>query len=358
MDIHASPTGDEISRDSDEGLLRRPATGQVDRLTETERLVLRTSEAQATGRDDEAHVATPVLTFNDGRMDTGDVPDKGAHTSFSQLSTYLRCSMQYYYQRVKKAPDRSSLALKLGSAGHAALEWNDKKKIKSGADQPLPDLLDMFSDHYDAETAELEKDEIKPGEDLGKTKDAAAQALVVYHKQVAPKVRPIMVEKEFDLDLMPTDDYQYPLKIVNGRIDLITIDGVWDRKWTSRMKPQGEVDASYQLSLYELWYRMTYKEVPENVGLQVFVPATTKNAANVKNMPRSPEERPLVQRQARWRQLVHTMRTAQRGIDAGIFIPTNDPMKCANCAYRKVCQSSLAKSDLEAIAILQKGHNG
>lgn len=291
-------------------------------------------------------------------MDTGDVPDKGPHTSFSQLSTYIRCSMQYYYQRVKKAPDRSSLALKLGSAGHAALEWNDKQKIKTGADRPLPDLLDMFSDQYDVETSELEPDELKPGEDIGKTKDAASQALVFYHKNLAQKVRPIMVEKEFDLDLMPTDDYQYPLKIVNGRIDLITTDGIWDRKWTSRMKPQGEVDSSYQLSLYELWYRMTYKEVPEKVGLQVFVPATVKNGAQAKNLPRSEAERPLKQRQARWRQLVHTMRTAQRGIDAGIFIPTNDPMKCANCAYRKVCQSSLAKSDLEAIAILQKGQNG
>lgn len=322
---------------------------------ETQRAVLDTT-TEAT--DDEAHVATPVLTFNDGQMDNGDVPDKGPHTSFSQLYTYLRCSMQYYYQRVKKAPDRSSLALRLGSAGHAALEWNDKKKIKTGVDRPLSDLLDMFSDQYDAETSELEPDELKPGEDIGKTKDAAAQALVVYHKTIAPKVRPIMVEKEFNLDIMPTDDYQYPLKIVNGRIDLITTDGIWDRKWTSRMKSQSEVDSSYQLSLYELWYRMEYKEIPDKIGLQVFVPATTKNGANVKNLPRSPEERPLKQRQARWRQLVHTMRTAQRGIDAGIFIPTNDPMKCANCAYRKVCQSSLAKSDLQAIAILQKGHNG
>lgn len=291
-------------------------------------------------------------------IDNGDKPDKGPHTSFSQLSTYMQCSMKYYYRYVAKKPERSSLALRTGSAGHAALEWNDRLKIKSGEDRPLAEVIDKFSDFYDAETSMLEPDEIKPDEDVGKNKDANIETIKVYHKAIAPKVRPIMVEKEFNIELGGLDQNQYPLKIVNGRIDLITTEDILDRKWTRRMKSQSEVDMSYQLTLYELWYRMTYKELPKQVGLQVFVPATTKTPARVQNLMRSPDQSPLPQRQARWRQLVHTMRTVQRGIDQGIFIPVNDPMKCAWCPYRKVCQYSLAKNDLDAIAMIQRGENG
>jgi CRISPR/Cas system-associated exonuclease Cas4 (RecB family) len=281
------------------------------------------------------------------------------HTSYSQLETYRSCSLKYYMRYVEKRPSPPKLVLAKGKAGHAAIEKNHHKKAKDDIGITKPDLLQTFSDVYDSETFEISRDELEPEEDIGKTKDDVIDSLTVYHHKTAPKIHPIAVELSFNLDLPATEDYQYPIRIVNGRIDLVDSAGIFDAKFAGRRKSQADVDETWQLSLYDrVFTEMTGMQTP-GLGFMVFTPPgmSAKNPApaDVQILMRSKEEMAPEQRARRWDRLEHTLRTTQKAIDAGIFMPADDPKTCSWCEYRTVCKSSLAKDDFAAIQIRQKG---
>lgn len=286
---------------------------------------------------------------------------KAPHTSFSQIETYRTCSLKYFFRYIEKRPEPKSLPLARGSAGHAAIEVNHRRQAKTGVPIPKQELLDKFSDAYDAETYLIERDALETDAVIGKTKDDVVDSLTVYHGKTAPGLKPLLVEHAFSLDIPATEAYEYPIKIVEGRIDLIdggSFKGVLDAKFAGRAKSQGDVDESWQLSLYDEVFEDVAKIPAPNLGFMVFLPPGTgkvPNPARVQILQRSPEELEPQQRQRRRDRLHHVLRTTQKAIDAGIFMPADDPKVCGYCPYRKECKFSLAKDDFAAIAIRQKG---
>jgi hypothetical protein len=309
------------------------------------------------------------FTIITGEVSSSDEPRSRPHTSFSQLSLYQRCSLAFHFKYVKSTEGRPSLAMLNGSAGHQALEWYARRKKKTLEDQPESDLLDVFSDSYDLHTSELSPTDLQPGESIGDQKDATAAAMREYRRKHAAASQPLVVEWEFNLELPASEDYETPLKVINGRIDIaeavklppkrrdapapIKIR-IKDYKFASRTKSQDTVDLSHQLSLYDLAATNLWGTPPDELGFQVFIPATTRTPARVETILRSPHEMEPAQRQRRRDRLVHSFRTTQRAIDAGIFQPTDDPRVCSRCEYRPQCQYTLVKSDLDAIAIQAK----
>lgn len=45
-----------------------------------------------------------------------------AHRSFSQLTTYQRCPLQYYLSKVAQVPEKPAVYLVAGSAVHSMIE--------------------------------------------------------------------------------------------------------------------------------------------------------------------------------------------------------------------------------------------
>lgn len=274
------------------------------------------------------------------------------HTSFSQMSSYWYCSMKFYFERVLGWERRPSLAMSAGSAGHTAVEWNARKKISTGQDGNAKDFMDIASDSYDAETYELTPADLSPGEDIGKNKDAHLALLQYYRHGVAPKRTPVATELEFNATIEANETYEYPLKIVTGRIDLID-PSVIDNKFAGRAKTQLDVDLSDQLTLYDYALHQHQIDVP-GLGFDVFLQANTKRGPDVQTLRRSANLMTPEARANRFERLKHKFRTTQRAIDASIFIPTDDPKKCGNCDYRDRCQYSLVKDDYVALAIKQE----
>ena len=287
--------------------------------------------------------------------DTTYTPKK-PHTSFSQLDTYKRCSLQYYMKYVEGKRGRPALNLVRGKAGHAAVEADHRRKISTGTNMPIDEMLDKFSDSFDAEAYELEPSDLEPGDDLDKDKDATTETLRVYAAKTAPKLRPALVEWEFNLDLPATEEHEYPIKIVNGRIDLAEATGIFDNKFpkTRRTKSQDAVDQSWQLTLYDTVFSYQLGIEVANLGLISFLPPSQREPADISTVRRSAAEMEPAQRQRRRDRLIHVLRTSQRAIDAGIFMPADDPMVCSWCSFRTTCQSSLAKDDFAAIALRGK----
>jgi RecB family exonuclease len=275
------------------------------------------------------------------------------HLSISQLGMYLRCSMQYYFRYVLGLSERPSLKQLNGTAGHTAVEYNYRKKITTKVDEPVDKILDIFSDAYDAETAVLEPTDLMPNDNVGDMKDATVETLKVWRMTEAAKHVPIDVETEFEL-IVPTDEsFQLHIPKIVGRIDLIEIGGTIDNKFTSRMKSQGEVDLSDQLTTYDASLAQKGVSLP-GVGLTVFTPPGKTVPGQARTIWRDPKLMLPDARAARHERVFYKFRTAWRGILAGIFLPTDDPRTCGWCGFRDRCQNSLVKDDYQALEARQE----
>ena len=283
---------------------------------------------------------------------TNGGPTIRPHLSVSQLTMYLRCSMQYYFRYVLGIKERPNLAMLNGTAGHAAVEYNYKKKITTKLDEPLEKILDIFSDSYDAETAVLEPQDMKPGDDLGDTKDKTVESLRIWRLREAPMRRPLAVEASFDL-IVPVDEtFQLEIPPINGRIDLIDQSGTLDNKFTGRMKSQADVDLSSQLDTYDAALTQKGISLP-SVGLTVFTPPGKTVPAQARTIWRSERLMLPEPRLSRRERIFYKFRTAWRGILAGDFEPIDDPRTCGWCGYYDRCQSQTA-ADYRALARAQK----
>lgn len=273
------------------------------------------------------------------------------HISFSQLSTYMRCSMQYYFAYILKLRQRPSLPLAVGSGGHTALEYNGRKKMKTGNDLPVPDMLDMASTFIDLEMEDIDQADASNTE-RGAAKDNALASLRIYQTKQAPSITPAGVEIEFNLDFNDKNEENVePIRIVNGKIDLITTKAeVIDYKFVSRAKSQGEVNLSPQLTLYGKVFRTLTGRYPSSTGFQMFTPPTKARPGGVLKLTRDKELMSPEAQESRFKRLRFQFQQAERAIRTGIFLPTDDPKVCSWCGYRDRCQSSLV-TDYEAAII-------
>jgi len=275
------------------------------------------------------------------------------HISYSQLGMYLRCSMQYYYAYILGLRRRPSLPMSVGSGGHKALEYNGRYKIRTGKDTPTSDLLDAASTFIDEFTDELTPEDLK-GENKGEAKDRAIAAIGIYRTRDAIHVHPVGVEVEFNLDLNEPD--QEPIRIINGKIDLIaaipqTPDiEVLDYKFARAMKSQAEADLSPQLTLYGKVVKSLTGRYAARTGLQVFTPGAARSAPDSRLVLRDAELMKPKAQERRFARLAHQFRIAEKGIHTGMFMPTDDPRVCSWCGFRDQCQSSLV-TEYEAIKI-------
>jgi RecB family exonuclease len=267
------------------------------------------------------------------------------HVSFSQLSMYLRCSMQYYFRYILGLKEPPKLPLAIGKGGHSALEYNGRYKLKNGVDLAVPDMLDMASTFIDIESEEVEA----PEREKGEAKDRAIASLRVYQTRDAAAITPAGVEVEFNLDLNDgLDENVEPIRIVNGKIDIITTDAaVTDYKFVGQARSQGEVDLSPQLTLYGKVFQTLTGKYPQRTGYQMFLPGSTRTPPDSRAIYRDPALMAPKKQEARFQRLRFQFQQVEKGIRTGMFMPTDDPKVCSWCGYRDRCQSSLV-NDFEA----------
>ena len=273
------------------------------------------------------------------------------HVSYSQLGTYMRCSMQYYFAYILRLRQRPSLPLAMGSGGHTALEYNGRHKMKAGTDLPVNDMLDLASTFIDGELQDLSQEAANNNE-RGKAKDITLQSLKYYQLNEAPLVTPAGVEVPFDLDLNdPTEENVEPIRIVNGKIDLITTTtDVDDYKFTGQAKSRGEVNLTPQLTLYQKVFHTLTGKYAYSSSLRMFVPPTKDRPSGYLAIKRDPALMTPAAQESRFKRLRFQFQQAEKAIRTGIYMPTDNPIVCSWCGYRDRCQSSLV-DDFQAATI-------
>ena len=303
-------------------------------------------------------------------IDIGDKPTHyrpdTPHISFSQLSMYLRCSMQYWFKYKQHLPEQPKVSLALGKGGHNALEKSVKRKLKSSITNSPDEVVQWASDFMDRELDAVPSSEMEKDVEPGGTKDKFLAATRVFQTRDAPRIKPIAAELDFTLDMnefLP-EPAEVPIRPVIGKIDLVSDDyqtrvvhepgllrvEVDDYKYVTRKRGQAEVNISPQLSLYATVMKKLTGAWPTKLAYIQIHPGTTKDGPDAIPLMREPDHMTVQAHEGRMRRLAYQFAKVEKGIEAGIFIPTDDPITCSWCPFRQRCQASLV-DDYQAASI-------
>jgi RecB family exonuclease len=241
------------------------------------------------------------------------------HISVTQLKMYLRCPLQYKFRYIDNLIIPPASAITLGKTIHQTLEENFSQKVKTQQDLPLNYLKDYFSDVWEIEAKEtqFEKDE-KPG----KIKDEGINLVSVYHKTHSPKILPISVEEEFELEFENS-----PLRL-KGYIDLIDRNKIIiDHKIKSRSMNQQDAEQDLQLTAYYLAYKIKKQKPPQGLRFDVIVRTKTPKIQQI-TISKTDEDTT---------RFLKILTQVTKAISSGIFYP-HESYFCNVCGYKKLCK--------------------
>lgn len=239
------------------------------------------------------------------------------HLSPSQISTYRRCSMQWWFRYVAGLKMKPTGKMTRGSATHFGIETGYQEKSRSGALPPLSVVEDATAGAFDQarETTQFEDGE-KPDE----LKDESVKLTGLHYKEIAPAVDPLLVEQK-----MTAVVAGIPLHLV---VDVITQDTtVIDNKVAGRKLDETALQTDVQLASYAIG-------VEQSLGIPVKAVRLDRLIAT--KIP-GIQQIALGRTQVDESRLVHVAQAVSSAIEGGVFMPCDDIQTCSWCGYRKIC---------------------
>ena len=250
------------------------------------------------------------------------------HWSYSRLAQYLRCPLQFYFERVLRLP-RPFLpsGLVLGAAVHEALADYHRALMlfrPLGTHQVGDAFLTTWRRRTTTERIQYRATETPTGlieQGLG---------LIETYLNATPPTAILTVERSMTVPLFdPQGRYlDRPLVTVP---DLICDDvgelTVIELKTSGRRYGQADVDLSLQATCYAFAVS-TYHGRPAVVRYRVLL----------KNKTPQLQELDTRRTNAEFVRLCEIVRKVQRAIDSDLFYPIESPMNCSTCPYRGPCR--------------------
>ena len=243
------------------------------------------------------------------------------HLSASQINTYLRYPMQYYYRYIRdlKLPPKSVLTL--GSSVHAGIAHNYTQKKETKKDLKIDEVLDAYSQSWELGIKETEwqKDELP-----GKIKDQGIDVLKVYHQEISPKIQPIEVEQKYEINFGNVD-YTFV-----GYMDLLDDKGrIVDHKTTARTPSKISSDHRLQLTGYSLLHLVSKGKQEKKVRIDYMVKNCKAKVVTLEDKIR----------RADIDRLLKLMGYVSKAIEQKMFYPQPHNFMCSakNCGYWELC---------------------
>lgn len=250
------------------------------------------------------------------------------HWSYSAINQYLRCPLQYYFERVLRLPQlRVSSDLVLGSAIHEALAFYHRK-LQLNQPTNLPELQCLFEAAW--RTRESRQGLLFKRTQSRESQMALGKELLATYLKYPPPENIVAVERTF---LVPVQNSQgeyleTPLKAV---IDLLVEnDGslvVHEFKTTSRAYSQGEIDTSLQATCYSQVIAEEFGKSPQ-VEYGVLVKTKVPRFQQI-TTGRTETER---------RRLGDLVEVVEEAVTNKTFYPIETPLNCTGCSYRSACR--------------------
>lgn len=250
------------------------------------------------------------LTFELAPTAPDIVEERPIRLSYSAISTYETCPLQYKYQYLDRLPGRRSPALGFGESLHEALRAWYHQPVP--VPPPLEALLTYLEEAWDGSVYGSKEEEAT-------YKDHARQVLAAYHKANAPDFHiPVALEQRFEIDVDGVT--------VSGIIDRMDRhpDGMYeiiDYKTSRRLPPLKAVERDLQLSIYSLAAYEVWGIRPGKLTLYFLLPG----------QPLSSVRTPADAEATRAR-----IASVAQKIKTGEFAPRENPL-CDWCDYQALC---------------------
>lgn len=261
------------------------------------------------------------------------------HLSASQIGMYLRCPKQYEYRYIKRMVRPPSFALVVGSSVHKSIEMNYISKFKT----KKPESKDVCLDAFDA-TFEEKKQEVEDDLDqTGKQKDRGYEMASAHYDLVAPTFQPLEApELEFSVSIPGVKRKLYGFMDVIGTPVVSAVKKaagkakrlIMDNKTAKRKYDRLSVEVSMQLTAYDFAHREIFGKKADGVGFDIMV--NKKDETEVQRLVTTRED-------SEAKRFVEGVQMVDKGINAGVFPPVDNPQTCSWCGYKDICNKAATR---------------
>ena len=252
------------------------------------------------------------------------------HWSYSALNQFLKCPLQFWFERVLKLPrKKTSEAQVLGSSVHAALAVYHRN-LRAGEPTPTHRLQEAFLASWDEESSRFDvlSEERRTHDD----NVALGISLIELYLKEEPPSNIVAVESPLLVPIINSagDYLEKPLLVVP---DLVTRQGddslsVREIKTSGRAYSESEVAASLQPTCYgHAVHELT--GIEPTVEYTVLVKTRTPRLQKVEAVRAIPD----------YHRLGDLIQAVERSIDAQSFFPVESPLNCSGCHFFRECRS-------------------
>jgi RecB family exonuclease len=241
------------------------------------------------------------------------------YLSYSQISLYQRCPMAYMFRYVEEFKAPPAGALVKGSAVHKGLEINYSQKTESYTDLPKTEVVEQAVTEFESRQDEVEWD--KENESSAEAKDGVAAMTDIYQEEIAPRVQPVLVEQEFNIEVAGQQ--------VKGFIDIVTLDGVRDTKTSAKTPPASVIENNFQLACYSLGHLDLMGVYPKELALDYTINLKQPKTVTLVTKPN------LMIIEA----FECTVAAVAKAVEQKIFYPNPGNFMCSEkgCGFWKLC---------------------
>jgi len=259
------------------------------------------------------------------------------HISYSQIFTYLACSLKYKLQYVEnRRYERIGSSLFLGSAIHTSIERYYKSLKNKGVIEPLNILTELLEDCIALEVDNTDIPIIykKEAPDRKSLVQMGKALLKTFYESVDLNGYQVVdVELPLSATLYTDKGESTDIKLI-GIIDLLLMDDtgeliVVDNKTAAKSKSQSAVDDDLQFSAYSYLVasnRLTFPTAPIKCRMDVLRKLKTPKM----------EYYHSVRTGADRKRFAKIASAVLAGLESRIFIPQRSWL-CSDCAYSKAC---------------------
>lgn len=190
-------------------------------------------------------------------------PDERLALSASRMGMAIKCGYQQYYRYEEGLKIPPSASMVRGSGVDASANFNLQSVIDRGEAAPEDACLDVAAEKVEKraqdEGLRLAEDQKSVGlkKIVGIAKDQAVQGAGLHYTKIAPGIRPVAVQRRFQIDIPGEDFYLF------GYTDHEEADGVRDLKAGGKRYSQLDVNGMLQFTMYGLQHRIRTGQHPK-----------------------------------------------------------------------------------------------
>ena len=251
------------------------------------------------------------------------------HWSYSSVSQYLKCPLQYYFERVVKLPRKGTTdAQVLGSAVHAALA-TFHRQLQSGEATTSGSIRQAYLDAWDGLVRDGQVVTLG-GKPLDDSRDLGLALVEVFLEQ-PPSGAIIAVESPMMAPIANSrgDYLEKPVMIV---ADLVSRqeDGtlqITEIKTSGRAYSESEVATSLQPTFYA---NALYETSGEEAAVEFTILVKTK-------IPKV-QKIQAIRTISDYQRLGDVIGVVEKAVEAGVFYPVESPINCSGCQFYRPCR--------------------